>query len=494
MEYAKDRNKDTSFVSVNTLIQTQKYDTSNETGKEVQKNEEPGLLARIISGGLTGAAWVIEKAPSFNFVPVPGFGFMQNFIKGMMVGSIERLSNEKVERLWQIIQNTAKAVTSIDYMKAYFWGFLRGFFGDFIMIWELPGTIKSTVIFIENLITKIKELSREDLREFAGRLDKIKSYLIEESSVYINNILQDIKAGKSSELIIETLKTLTNFSQDAGKSVGGQLTGVVLNFFSKDHKELGKDLGGFMGELSGTVAFTALLAAITAGVGAVWGGVRAGIKTVAEIIGKGVGQAVKAIGTVFKNIGRIFGTFIDGVRAVIKGFGNGASKLFKGIKGKLDEVLVKVKGLIDDVVEKLYGKYHLTKEVVATVDAASMARKWQGTVDYPGIDDWTNITIKKGTKVWGGAPGQSNFYTTEEMMQLVGNDATKLNQGLQIGKGSYSHYRPGMTQYEVTQDIIVGSSKALANPQYGPGGFAQYFIPNFNEALKPIQSIIMTNR
>ena len=79
-------------------------------------------------------------------------------------------------------------------------------------------------------------------------------------------------------------------------------------------------------------------------------------------------------------------------------------------------------------------------------------------------------------------------------MKIVGNDATKLNQGFQIGKGEYPLYRPGMTQYEVTQDIIVGFSKALANPQFGTGGFEQYFIPDYKNVLRSIRSIIMTNR
>jgi hypothetical protein len=123
-----------------------------------------------------------------------------------------------------------------------------------------------------------------------------------------------------------------------------------------------------------------------------------------------------------------------------------------------------------------------------------MAKSWQGTGAYPGVDDWTNISINKGTKIWGGAPGQSNFYTTEEVMQSIGNHATKLNQGLQVGKGNYSQFRPGMTQYEVTQDITVGYSKALANPQYGTDGFDQYFVPDYDSILNPIKSRIMTNR
>lgn len=79
-------------------------------------------------------------------------------------------------------------------------------------------------------------------------------------------------------------------------------------------------------------------------------------------------------------------------------------------------------------------------------------------------------------------------------MQAVGSDATKLNQGLQVGKGNYAQFRPGMTQYEVTQDITVGYSKALANPQYGAGGFDQYYLSNYENVLNPIKSTVMTNK
>ncbi len=133
-------------------------------------------------------------------------------------------------------------------------------------------------------------------------------------------------------------------------------------------------------------------------------------------------------------------------------------------------------------------------EAERMIDPASMARKWQGTDAYPGVDNWKNIILKKGTKIWGGTPGQSNFYTSDKMIRLAGTDATKIFKGLQVGKGNFPLYRPGMTLYEVTEDITVGYSKALANPLYGPGGFEQYFIPNYENVLVPIKSIILYNR
>ena len=94
----------------------------------------------------------------------------------------------------------------------------------------------------------------------------------------------------------------------------------------------------------------------------------------------------------------------------------------------------------------------------------------------------------------GGEPGQSNFYTTDSVMNIAGDDATQLYQGIQVGKGSYPQFRAGMTQYEVMQDMTVGYSKALANPQFGIGGFDQLFIPNYESVLQPILTRIMQNR
>jgi RHS repeat-associated protein len=191
--------------------------------------------------------------------------------------------------------------------------------------------------------------------------------------------------------------------------------------------------------------------------------------------------------------GKVKDVFVKGKDAFVNYVGSGQLQkdmdeaLYFGQLGLLHEKLVPNPSDVDS-------KIPSGNSSKGAIDEAAMAKKWQGSGAYPGVDDWSNIPIKKGTKIWGGAPGQSNFYTTEEVMQSVGNDATKLNQGLQVRKGDYPQFRPGMTQYEVTQDITVGYSKALANPQYGAGGSDQYYISNYEDVLKPIKSTIMTNR
>ena len=121
------------------------------------------------------------------------------------------------------------------------------------------------------------------------------------------------------------------------------------------------------------------------------------------------------------------------------------------------------------------------------------AKRWQGSGDYPGVDKWETIIMKKGDVVWGGEPGQGYFYTSQATISKFGNDATKIFQSLQVGKGSYPTYRKGMTKYIVNQDIKVGRGKALANPQHGLGGGDQFFIENFEDVLDAKYTLILEN-
>jgi hypothetical protein len=91
-------------------------------------------------------------------------------------------------------------------------------------------------------------------------------------------------------------------------------------------------------------------------------------------------------------------------------------------------------------------------------------------------------------------PILSNFYTTDAVMQQIGNDATALNAGLQVGRGEYPLFRKGMTMYEVKENMTVGFSQATANTDYGPGGFDQYFIVDHEVGLLPIMTRLMENR
>lgn len=124
----------------------------------------------------------------------------------------------------------------------------------------------------------------------------------------------------------------------------------------------------------------------------------------------------------------------------------------------------------------------------AAEDAATLASRWQGKGAYTGVDAWANTTLKEGTIVYGGVPGQSGFVTTAEGIVASEQNAASLFKGLQVAPNPTLGYRPGVTMYRVTADTEAAFSQALANPQFGSGGLPQYYIPNF-KSLEPVLSI-----
>jgi RHS repeat-associated protein len=122
--------------------------------------------------------------------------------------------------------------------------------------------------------------------------------------------------------------------------------------------------------------------------------------------------------------------------------------------------------------------------------AAELAAAEQGSVTYPGVDAWENVVLKKGTVVYAGEPGVSGFATSEAVAAQVGNDATALNQGLQISAYEGS-YRPGLTAFRLLEDVEAARSIAAANPQFGPGGLEQLFIPNLQQVSEPLVTRLM---
>ncbi|MCP4132603.1 MAG: DUF4157 domain-containing protein [bacterium] len=310
----------------------------------------------IYSGSLRALAWTIEHTPDINFVPIVGLGFMAKFMKGMLIGSLQRMSEVKVKNLWKIIVNVTKALTSWEYMKAYFWGFLKGFFGDFILLYELPGMARKTADFIGDLVGKISGLSAKDLASITSQINSIKGGLVEGGKETVEKILEDIKAGKATSLLIDTLKSFSSFNLEIGKKAGRGITGSLVKYFKENKKDMDKELGSIMGEVSGSIVFVVLIAILTSGAGAAWGPVKAAMKTVTSIIGKTVGRGIKAAKFALSKLKILFGKIIEGVRGAIQAFGK--SKLFKGLKGKLDDILLKIKYLITHIFMKLTGKLY----------------------------------------------------------------------------------------------------------------------------------------
>jgi len=115
---------------------------------------------------------------------------------------------------------------------------------------------------------------------------------------------------------------------------------------------------------------------------------------------------------------------------------------------------------------------------------SQIARSLQGSARYPGIDRFRDITLRKGTIIFGGFPGQSAFYTTMSALRRSGESATSLFGGLQVFYHQTRGYRSRVAAYEVLEDIPAAFGLAIANWQYGAGWLPQIVVPSFASTLR----------
>jgi len=113
------------------------------------------------------------------------------------------------------------------------------------------------------------------------------------------------------------------------------------------------------------------------------------------------------------------------------------------------------------------------------IDSPSkIARSWQGSGKYPGVDDYADVTVGKGTILYRGEPNGTEYFTTLNAIEQSGRDATAIFEGLQVEKNPIHGYRGEMQGYLFNEDIASAYGIANANPQFGKGGLPQYFVPD----------------
>ncbi|MDO4729518.1 MAG: type IV secretion protein Rhs, partial [Bacteroidota bacterium] len=130
----------------------------------------------------------------------------------------------------------------------------------------------------------------------------------------------------------------------------------------------------------------------------------------------------------------------------------------------------------------LYGVKHDTP--------AWNARKNQKSTGY-NPDSWRTGSLKKGTEVYGGVPGQSPYYTDKATLKASGNNKVKLWKSLQVNPHPTLGYRTEIQKYVVKRDINVGKGYALANGEVGGG--RQFFIEDYKDVLEPVGEPIKLN-
>jgi hypothetical protein len=172
---------------------------------------------------------------------------------------------------------------------------------------------------------------------------------------------------------------------------------------------------------------------------------------------------------------------LAGARAVFTGLGDAmdASAAESGL-GKITAYFSSLNSARSGAVDAQWATY------VASVGAADPARAaslWQGHGSYPGVDAWRNETLAPGTRLEAGYPGVSGYVVPDGTAAALGHDAAAYNAGVQVGPNPDSFWgqplRPDAIRFETTTPVDVASSTATANAQYGPGGLAQHYVPDF---------------
>ena len=139
--------------------------------------------------------------------------------------------------------------------------------------------------------------------------------------------------------------------------------------------------------------------------------------------------------------------------------------------------------------DDFYATVGVEIEKVTNSGLIKKATKWQGQGAYPGVDDWEVYKIKAGTKIYGGLPGQSEFYSTLDNLQDAGFSKVKFWESLQVKPHATHGFRKKVGEYVIKKDIEVAISRTLANKQYGKGGGWQVFVDDFANNLRFTQEI-----
>jgi len=127
-----------------------------------------------------------------------------------------------------------------------------------------------------------------------------------------------------------------------------------------------------------------------------------------------------------------------------------------------------------------YGNNNVTWE---NATPSQLARSWQGSGKYIGIDEYTDVIVNKGTILYRGEPNGTEYFTTLDAIEQSGRNATTIFEGLQVEKNPIHGYRGEMQGYLFNEDVASAYGITNANPQFGNGGLPQYYVPDVQDLI-----------
>jgi hypothetical protein len=130
-------------------------------------------------------------------------------------------------------------------------------------------------------------------------------------------------------------------------------------------------------------------------------------------------------------------------------------------------------------------------------DAASQAAAAQVRKKRYHADTWINVTLPPLMKLWKGigGEGESDFFLSEEDAReakgaYVGTQPYRFAQTLwrlsQVKPNPELGFRDGIREYVVDYPTDAAVGVCLANPVLGSGSVLQYFIPNWDQTVRPL--------
>ena len=196
---------------------------------------------------------------------------------------------------------------------------------------------------------------------------------------------------------------------------------------------------------------------------------------------------VSTIGAAALNIADTWGNIDNPIFNILQSALNWTSTISNG--------LYDIGLLYNTIKYKFGGRFnHGSKGASGAKKPSEIAKSWQGSGKYPGIDKYKDITLKQGKIVYRGEPNGTEYFTTKSAIERSGRNATKIFEGLQVEKNPIHGYRGTMQGYKVVKDVNAALGITKANPQFGKGGLPQVFVQNVEELIKqgilvPVDSI-----
>lgn len=150
----------------------------------------------------------------------------------------------------------------------------------------------------------------------------------------------------------------------------------------------------------------------------------------------------------------------------------------------------------EDWCRYLREKYGNENVVWEDATPSQLARSWQGVGDYKGVDAYVDKIVKKGEVLYRGEPYGTEYFTTRAEIEKCSYEAKNIFEELQVKPHKTLGYKSEMMGYVFNEDVATAYGITRANLQFGPGGLAQYYVPNVKELIEkgvlvPVEKVML---